>query len=61
MNKITRRLRELSTERVKVKRIGKYPHDVNFKLRPTRRRLKFRGEIEGFAMRYNEPKQRKEW
>ena len=34
MNKIIRRLRELTNERVKVKRLGRYPFDINFKVRP---------------------------
>jgi hypothetical protein len=34
MNHITRRLRELSTGRVKERRLSEYPHDTEMTIRP---------------------------
>jgi len=34
MNCITRRIRELKTGRVKVRRLSMYPHDADLKIRP---------------------------
>jgi len=38
MNQITRRLRELSTGRIKVWRLSKYTYGVGMKLRPTQKK-----------------------